>query len=69
MGIKSKEPAKVVPVAAAPSAVLSPEEQVLTRTWCGFLEVISPNFFVQKRMQSDLETNYEVARQQTHRNK
>jgi len=49
MGIKSKEPAKVVPVAAAPSAVLSPEEQ--------------------KRMQSDLETNYEVARQQTHRNK
>merc|ERR1712192_91975 len=49
MGIKSSEPAKAVPVAAAPSAVLSPDEQ--------------------KRMQSDLETNYEVARQQTHRNK
>jgi len=49
MGIKSSEPPKAVPVATAPSAVLSPEEQ--------------------RRMQSDLETNYEVARQQTHRNK
>lgn len=50
MGIKSSEPPKAVPaVAAAPSAVLSPEEQ--------------------RRMQADLESNYEVARQQTHRNK
>jgi len=49
MGIKSAEPPKAVPTAAAPSAVLSPEEQ--------------------RKMQSDLETNYEVARQQTHRNK
>jgi len=49
MGIKSSEPPKAVPVAPAPSAVLSPEDQM--------------------RMQADLETNYEVARQQTHRNK
>lgn len=49
MGIKSAEPPKAVPAAAAPSAVLSPEQQ--------------------RKMQSDLETSYEVARQQTHRNK
>jgi len=68
MGIKSSEPPKAVPVAAAPSAVLSPEEQVSSGFW-KFLPWWLVTFFVQRRMQSDLETNYEVARQQTHRNK
>ena len=66
MGIKSSEPPKAVPVAAAPSAVLSPEEQVSSGFWKFY---VVGDLFVQRRMQSDLETNYEVARQQTHRNK